>query len=92
MMTFTVTLSQVAAAPVSFNFSTGNGTALSGPDYVAVNVTGLKIPAGQLSKVISVPIKGDLLVEPNETLSASISLGNVSITDGVGVGTIVNDD
>jgi serine protease len=92
MMTFVVSLSQVAGAPVSFDFTTVAGSALAGPDYVPVTVSGLKIPSGQLSKVVSVPIKGDLVAEPNETFSASISLGNVSITDGVGVGTIVNDD
>jgi serine protease len=92
MMTFTVSLSQVAPAAVTFSFTTVAGTALAGPDYVPVTVSGLKIPAGQLSKVVSVPIKGDLVVEPNETFSASISLSNVSITDGVGVGTIFNDD
>jgi serine protease len=92
MMTFTVTLSQVAGAPVTFNFATANGTALAGPDFVPVSVTGLKIPAGQLTKLVSVPIKGDLVVEANETLQANISMGNVSIKDGVGIGTINNDD
>jgi serine protease len=92
MMTFTVSLSQVAPAAVTFNFATAAGTALAGPDFVPVSVTGLKIPAGQLSKVVSVPIKGDLVAEPDETFQANISMSNVSITDGVGVGTIFNDD
>jgi serine protease len=92
MMTFTVSLSQVAVAPVTFDFTTAAGTALAGPDFVPVSVTGLKIPAGQLSKVVSVPVKGDLVAEPDETFSAAISLGNVSIRDGAGVGTIVDDD
>jgi serine protease len=92
MMTFTVSLSQVAPAAVTFDFTTVAGTALAGPDYVPTSVTGLKIPAGQLSKLVSVPIKGDLVAEPDETFTASISLSNVSIKDGVGVGTIFNDD
>jgi len=92
MMTFTVSLTQVAGAAVTFDFATANGTAAAGPDFVPVSVTGLKIPAGQLSKLVSVPIKGDVTVEPNETFNANISLSNVSITDGVGVGTILNDD
>jgi hypothetical protein len=92
MMTFTVSLSQVAVAPVTFNFTTVAGTALAGPDYVPVSVTALKIPAGQLSKLVSVPIRGDLVVEANETFQGTISLSNVSIKDGVGIGTITNDD
>jgi len=92
MMTFTVSLSQVAPAAVSFDFATAAGTALAGPDFVPVSVTGLKIPAGQLSKLVSVPIKGELVVEPDETLQANISMSNVSIRDGVGIGTILEDD
>jgi len=92
MMTFTVSLSQAANAPVTFDFATANGTALAGPDFVPVSAAGLKIPAGQLAKVVSVPIKGDLGFEPNETLQANISSSNVSIADGIGIGTIVNDD
>jgi serine protease len=92
MMTFTVSLSQMANGAVTFDFNTIAGSALAGPDYVPVTVSGLKIPAGQLSKVVSVPIKGDLVAEPNETFSATISLSNVSIKDGVGAGTILNDD
>jgi hypothetical protein len=92
MMTFTVSLSQVAPAAVTFNFATAAGTATAGPDFVPVSVTGLKIPAGQLAKVVSVPIRGDLVAEPDEAFQANISMGNVSIKDGVGVGTILNDD
>jgi serine protease len=92
MMTFTVSLSKVAPAAVTFNFTTVAGSALAGPDFVPTSVTGLRIPAGQLAKVVSVPIKGDLVVEPDETFSANISLSNVSIKDGLGIGTILNDD
>jgi serine protease len=92
MMTFTVSLSQAAPAPVTFDFATVAGTALAGPDYVPVSVTGLKIPAGQLAKVVSVPIRGDAVAEPTETFQATISMGNVSIKDGVGVGTLVDND
>jgi serine protease len=92
MMTFTVSLSQVAGAAVTFDFATVAGTALAGPDYVPTSVAGLKIPAGQLSKVVSVPIKGDVVSESTETFSATISMSNVSIKDGVGVGTIFDND
>jgi hypothetical protein len=42
--------------------------------------------------VISVVVKGDLVVESNETVQGVISMGNVSIKDGVGIGTIYDDD
>jgi subtilisin family serine protease len=92
ILSFAVNLSQPANAPVTFNFTTIAGTALAGPDYVPVSVTGLTIPAGQLSKVISVVVRGDLVDEADETVQGVISMGNVSIKDGVGIGTIVDND
>jgi hypothetical protein len=91
-MVFTVSLSKLATAKVTFNFSTAAVTATGGSDFDPVSVTGLVIPYGQLSRTVSVPIRGDTNVEPDETLRGSISLSNVSIMDGVGIGTILNDD
>ena len=91
-MVFTVSLSKLATAKVTFNFSTAAATATGGSDFDPVSVTGLVIPYGQLSRTVSVPIRGDTTVEPDETLRGNISLSNVSIMDGVGIGTIVNDD
>jgi VCBS repeat-containing protein len=49
---------------------------------------------GEFSKQIIVAVKGDLVGEPNETLSVSLgaTTGNVVITDGAATGTITNDD
>jgi serine protease len=91
-MVFTVSLSKLATAKVTFNFSTAAVTATGGSDFDPVSVTGLVIPYGQLSRTVSVPIRGDTNVEPDETLRGNISLSNVSIMDGVGIGTILNDD
>jgi hypothetical protein len=92
LMTFVVSLSQVAPAKVTFNFATAADTASAGSDFDPVSVTGLAIPQGQLSRMVSVVVRGDTNVEPNEVLRGNISLGNVSIVDGVGIGTITNDD
>jgi predicted extracellular nuclease len=92
LLTFTVSLSQLASAKVTFNFATAAVTAAAGSDFDPVSVTGLTIPYGQLSKTVSVVVRGDTTVEPNETFRGNISLGNVSIVDGVGIGTITNDD
>jgi len=92
LLTFTVSISKLATAKVTFNFSTAPVTATAGSDFDPVSVTGLVIPYGQLSRTVSVVIRGDTTVEPDETLRGNISLGNVSIMDGVGIGTITNDD
>jgi chitinase len=42
---------------------------------------------------ITVPVRGDLTAEPNETFTVVLSAGvNATIADGTGVGTINNDD
>ena len=92
LLTFTVSLSQLASAKVTFNFTTAAATASAGSDFDPVSVTGLTIPYGQLSKAVSVVVRGDTTVEPDETFRGNIAMGNVSIVDGVGVGTITNDD
>jgi hypothetical protein len=92
LMTFTVSLSQPASAKVTFNFASAAVTATAGSDFDPVSVSGLAIPYGQLSKTVSVVIRGDTAIEANETLRGNISLGNVSIVDGIGIGTITNDD
>ena len=43
---------------------------------------------------MTVQVKGDTDVEPNETFKVNLSdaTGNATIVDGQGVGTITNDD
>ena len=94
LLTFTVSLSNAAAAPVTFNLATENASALSGSDYVAATATGLSIPAGQLSKTFTVTINGDATDEANETfkLNATGVSANAQVADSQGIGTILNDD
>jgi predicted extracellular nuclease len=49
---------------------------------------------GEYQIQVSIPIQGDTVGEPNETLSITLSnpTGNISITDASGIGTILNDD
>jgi hypothetical protein len=89
---FTVSLSQLAVAPVTFDFNAVANTASAGPDFDPTVLTGVTIPYGQLSKLVAVTIRGDTTVEPDETFYGAISNGSVSILDGVGVATITNDD
>ncbi len=89
---FTVTLSAASAQTVTVNFSTANGTAAAGADYVAQSGVVTFTP-GQTSKTITVVVNGDSLVEPNETFFVNLSSPtNATIAAGQGIGTILNDD
>ena len=92
-MVFNVTLSKAAAAAVTVDYATSNGTATAGSDYLAVSGT-LSFAAGQTAQTVSVPIVGDAVPEPSETLF--VTLSNVSagatIADGSGLGTILKDE
>ncbi|MGH8029754.1 MAG: Calx-beta domain-containing protein, partial [Arenimonas sp.] len=93
LMTFTVSLSQVAPGPVTYNVSSLNGTALAGSDFVALNLVGQVIPQGQLSKTHSVTLNGDTAVEDTEAYFVNVRQpAGASVWDGQGVGYILNDD
>ncbi len=92
--TFTVSLSAPAGAGgVSFDIATADGTATAGVDYVASSLTGQTIPAGSSSATFTVLVNGDTLAEPNETFFVNVSnVTGATVSDGQGLGTIVNDD
>jgi hypothetical protein len=91
-ITFTVTLTHAATVPVTVQYATANGTATSGSDYQAAAGT-LVISAGQTTGTITVPVYGDATPEGDETIYVNLSSADgATITDGQGVGTIVNDD
>jgi hypothetical protein len=89
---FTVSLSAAYDAPVTMNYSTSNGSAKSGEDYVAQSGT-LTFAPGQTSKSIAILVKGDKKKENNETFFVSLTSISAAMTfDGMGMGTIVDDD
>lgn len=91
-MSFTVTLSQASATPVTVNYATSDGSATAGSDYVA-KTGSLTFAAGETSKTITVAVRGDTAVEANETLNLTLSgAQGASIGDGTAIGTIRNDD
>jgi hypothetical protein len=90
--TFTASLSAAYDVPVTVGYATANGAATAGSDYQAASGT-LTIPAGQTSGTITVLVNGDRLAEPNETFFVNLSNLNYGvITDGQGVGSIVDDE
>ena len=89
---FTVTLAPANNQTVTVNFTTANGTATAPGDYTATSGT-LTFAPNETTKTISVPVKGDTLVEPDETFFVNLSGATVAtISDAQGQGTIVNDD
>jgi VCBS repeat-containing protein len=59
-------------AKATVNYTTSNGTATAGSDYVATSGT-LTFNSGQRLKTFSVPITDDLLTESNETINLALS-------------------
>jgi sugar lactone lactonase YvrE len=90
---FTVSLSNPSVQVVTVDYTTIDGTAKAGTDYVGAAGT-LTIPAGATSGTISVQVNGDLTVEPDETflMKLNSSTNTFFISSSQSTGTIVNDD
>jgi hypothetical protein len=77
---------------VTANFATTDASANAGTDYQAATGS-LTFNPGDTSKTVEVSITGDTINEPDETFVMNISNPvNATVSDGQGVGTIVNDD
>lgn len=91
-MDFKVTLNNASTIPVTVAYTTTNGTAIAGIDYMAANGT-VTFNPGQTGKTIKVLIKGDTEIERAEKFKVILSQPvNATIADSIGVGTIKNDD
>ncbi len=92
LLTFTVHLSAAAATPVSVSYSTLNGTATAGTDYVSA-VGSLTFAPGETTKTVQVSVRGDAQVEVDETVTLQLSAPvGATLKDGTAIGTIRNDD
>jgi hypothetical protein len=91
--TFTVTLSAASGQQVMVDYATSNGTATTaGSDYTTTSGT-LTFAAGVTSQRISVPVIGDTTIEPDEIFFVNLGGAvNLTIGDGNGTATILNDD
>ncbi|HEY6806376.1 MAG TPA: Calx-beta domain-containing protein [Pyrinomonadaceae bacterium] len=89
---FTISLSNPSFEMITVNYTTANGTASSGSDYVATSGTATFAP-GTTTQPLNVTVNGDTSFETNETFNVNLSTPlNSSLLDGQGVGTINNDD
>ncbi|HEV3467696.1 MAG TPA: Calx-beta domain-containing protein [Pyrinomonadaceae bacterium] len=89
---FTVRLSRVSNASVSFEFAFSGGTAVENEDFLDAG-GGALIAAGLTSTRLTVNVRGDTIDESNETFFLDISSPTgATVADGRGVGTILDDD
>ena len=94
---FSVTLAPASAVAVTVDLVTVDGggggvPADAGGDYTSLEET-LVFAPGETSLVVNVPVYGDTADEPDETFSLLLNnAANADIIDGVGVGTILDDD
>ena len=90
--TFAVTLSQATTVPVTVAYATADGTAKQPADYAAASGS-LTFAQGETSKSVAVTVNGDLIEEPSETFSLTLSTpSGATLGDAQGTGTIVDDD
>ncbi|HKW77803.1 MAG TPA: IPT/TIG domain-containing protein [Candidatus Limnocylindria bacterium] len=89
---FTVTLSAASKSTVSVDYTTTDGTANAGSDYIAAAGT-LTFAPGITVQTIDVVVIGDFFNEPNETFFVNLSNpANAVLGKAQGVGTIIDDD
>lgn len=90
-MTFTVQLSNAYDKPVTVHWSTADGSAVAGFDYVAAGGSIIFAPA-QTSQTIEVLVNGDRVPEPDRAFSVNLSSSDsfAAIGNGMAVGTILD--
>ncbi len=90
-MSFTVTIS-ASAKHASVQFQTQDGTATGPSDYVATSGT-VRFNGHLLTRTANVVVNGDVVDEPNETFTVTLSNpAGLTIDQGTATGTILDDD
>ena len=90
---FEVTLDRAAAAAVTVDYATSDGSAAAGSDYAAANGT-LAFAAGEAAQTVLVSVLDDAVVEDEKTfvLTLTGASGNARLADATATGTIKDDD
>jgi len=82
---FPVTLSAPQPVPVSVNYSTKDGTAVAGTDYVGIPSTTLTFPAGVTQENIPVTVNGTSVVNSGKTFTVNLAKPTfATLADGSG--------
>lgn len=90
---FTVSLSEASTETIRVRGDTADGTAFAGEDFSSVVGSIGTFTPGVTSLTFRVFVTGDSISELDETFLVNLTDPvNVTIGDGVGIGTILNDD
>ncbi|RYG75163.1 hypothetical protein EON80_01525, partial [bacterium] len=92
---FTVSLSSPTSKAVSVKLTTTNGSAVTPGDYTALNDKLITFQPRETSKIVNVPLVGDLAYEGDETFKLTLSAptnGTLTSKSSTAVATILNDD
>jgi|GEM_PF-1666994 len=96
LVTFTLSLSAPSPQFVGVVVSTADGSANARSfrsDYQAITNRFVLFPAGSTTATLTVFVNGDQIIEPDETFFVNLSRPQeATVGDGMGVGTITNDD
>lgn len=89
---FPVTLSAASGRTVTVAFATADGTATAGADYIAASGT-LTFAPGVTVQTVTVGVIGDLVIEPTETFTVTLSSPvAATISTAQATGIITDDD
>ena len=89
---FTVSLDTPVSQQVTVDYATSDGTATAPSDYASASGTATFDPA-DTAEPVTVLVEGDTADEPAETFEVDLSNPTIAaIADGLGVGTILDDD
>ena len=92
VISFEVTLSAAASEPVTVDWSTADGTATAGQDYVASSGT-LTFATGETAHTVAVTVLDDAHDEGSETFALHLSnAAGAELADAEATGTISNSD
>ena len=84
--------SRAILAPVTLDFTTVDGSALAGTDYIATAGTLTFTPGGALVQEVTVPVLGDTVVEPSDLFSLAFTVPSTIVQASLGEATILDDD
>ncbi|NJR16284.1 MAG: hypothetical protein HC785_11575 [Calothrix sp. CSU_2_0] len=92
IVTYTINLNTVSGKPVTVDYSTQDGTATAGKDYIATNGK-ITFALGETTKTITVQVLGDAIDEFDETFFLNLTNPeNATITKNQAVTTILDND
>jgi hypothetical protein len=92
VLPFTITLSNPSDVPVIVDYSTADGSATAGGDYVTLS-DDVTFDPGDTSKIVNVTVKGDNTSEGDEFMQLVLgAVTNASVSTGQAIGYILDDD